>query len=147
MLRARWYKVLHDLLGSKTRTVLIVLSMAVGLFAVGIILSSRAILMDGLARSFAAINPSSGVVHTAQLFDEDFMRSVRAMPHVADADARRYIAARVEVEPGVWKNLWLFVIADYNDVRVDKVSPVSGAWPPPFREILIERSGDRKSVV
>ena len=36
------WAVLHDLLGSKTRTVLIVLSMAVGLFAVGIILSARA---------------------------------------------------------------------------------------------------------
>jgi len=80
MLRARWYKVLHDLFGSKTRTVLIVLSMAVGCFAVGIILSARAILMEGLAQSFAAIKPSSGVVHTAELFDEAFIRSVRSMP-------------------------------------------------------------------
>jgi putative ABC transport system permease protein len=140
MLRARWYKVLHDLLGSKTRTVLIVLSMAVGLFAVGIILSGRAILMEGLARSFAAINPSSGVVHTTELFDEAFVRTVRAMPDVQEADARRYIAARVETDAGVWKNLWLFVVADYDDVRVNKVSSLSGAWPPPPREILIERS-------
>src|SRR5512135_3030960 len=140
MLRARWYKVLNDLLGSKTRTVLIVLSMAVGLFAVGIILSARSILKAGLAQSFAAINPSSGVVHTTDLFDEGFIRSVREMPHVADADARRYIAARAEIEPGVWKNLWLYVIADYDDIRVDKVSSLSGAWPPPARQVLIERS-------
>jgi putative ABC transport system permease protein len=140
MLRARWYKVLHDLLGGKTRTILIVLSMAVGLFAVGIILSGRAILMEGLARSFAAINPSGGVVHTTELFDEAFVRTVRAMPNVQEADARRYIAARVETDAGVWKNLWLFVIADYDNVRVDKVSALSGAWPPPEREILIERS-------
>ncbi|HEY5983534.1 MAG TPA: FtsX-like permease family protein [Anaerolineales bacterium] len=140
MLSARWYKVLHDLLGSKTRTVLIVLSMAVGLFAVGIILSARDILMEGLAQSFAAISPSSGVVHTLELFDEDFIRSVRDMPHVADADARRYIPARVETSPGEWENLWLYVVADYNDVRVDKVSPLSGIWPPPPREMLVERS-------
>ena len=44
MLSARWHKVLHDVLGSRTRTALIVLSMAVGLFAVGIILSARTIL-------------------------------------------------------------------------------------------------------
>lgn len=140
MLRARWYKVLNDLLGSKTRTVLIVLSMAVGLFAVGTILSARSILQEGLAQSFAAISPSSGVVHTAELFDEGFIRSVREMPHVGDADARRYVAARAEIEPGVWKNLWLYVIADYGDIRVDKVSSFSGAWPPPPRQILIERS-------
>ena len=33
MLRARWYKVINDLFGNKTRTLLIMLSLAVGLFA------------------------------------------------------------------------------------------------------------------
>src|SRR5512140_3633215 len=89
MLRARWYKVINDLFGNKTRTLLIVLSMSVGLFALGIILSARTILSEGLAESFAAINPSSGTVRTAELFDENFLQSVRAMKDVQDADARR----------------------------------------------------------
>ena len=140
MLRPRWYKVIHDLFGNKTRTVLIVLSMAVGLFAIGIILSARSILSDGLRRSFAAINPSSGTVRTVEPFDEDFLQSVRSMPEVQEADARRNISARVEVAPGEWKNISLFVIADYNDIRVNKVGSQSGDWPPPEREILIERA-------
>ena len=74
MLRPRWYKVIHDLFGNKTRTLLIVLSMAVGLFAIGIILSARSILSEGLARSFAAITPSSGTVRTIEPFDEDFLQ-------------------------------------------------------------------------
>jgi putative ABC transport system permease protein len=140
MLRARWYKVIHDLFGNKTRTVLIVLSMAVGLFAIGIILSARSILSDGLARSFAAIHPSSGTVRTIEPFDEDFLQSVRSMPEVQEADARRNISARVEVAPGEWKNISLFVIADYDNIRVNKVTSQSGVWPPPEREILIERA-------
>jgi putative ABC transport system permease protein len=140
MLRPRWYKVIHDLFGNKTRTLLIVLSMAVGLFAIGIILSARSILSEGLAQSFAAINPSSGTVRTVEPFDEDFLESVRSMPEVQEADARRNISARVEVAPGEWKNISLFVIADYSDIRVNKVSSQSGAWPPPEREILIERA-------
>ena len=140
MLRPRWYKVINDLFGNKTRTLLIVLSMAVGLFAMGIILSARSIFSEGLAGSFAAINPSSGTVRTIELFDEDFLQSVRSMPDVQEADARRNISARVEVAPGEWKNITLFVIADYNDIRVNKVSSQSGAWPPPEREILIERA-------
>ena len=140
MLSARWYKVLHDLLGSKVRTVLIVLSMAVGLFAVGIILSARSILSEGLAGSFAAINPSSGTVRTMELFDEDFLRSVRSMPDVQEADARRSIGARVQVSPGNWKNLTLFVVSDYDDIRVNKIAPEMGAWPPPKHELLIERA-------
>jgi len=39
MLSSRWYKIWHDLWGNKTRTLLIVLSIAVGLFAVGTIVS------------------------------------------------------------------------------------------------------------
>src|SRR5512138_2407026 len=113
MLRARWYKVINDLFGNKTRTVLIVLSMAVGLFALGIILSARTILSEGLAQSFAAIDPSSGTVRTLELFNEDFVRSVRGMPGVADADARRNISARAEVGPDRWKNLTIFVVEDY----------------------------------
>jgi putative ABC transport system permease protein len=99
---------------------LIVLSMAVGLFAVGIILSARSILSTGLARSFAEINPSSGTVRTTEPFGEDFIESVRAMRDVQEADARRNVSARVEVSPGDWKNISLFVISDYNDIRVNK---------------------------
>lgn len=140
MLRPRWYKVINDLFGNKTRTLLIVLSMAVGLFAIGIILSARTILSEGLASSFATIHPSSGTVRTIEPFDEDFLQSVRAMPEVQEADARRNISARVEVAPGEWKNISLFVIADYNDIRVNKITSQSGSWPPPEREILIERA-------
>src|SRR5512138_1654891 len=140
MLRPRWYKVINDLFGNKTRTLLIVLSMAVGLFAIGIILSARTILSEGLANSFAAIHPSSGTIRTIEPFDEDFLEAVRSMPEVQEADARRNVSARVEVAPGEWQNISLFVIADYNDIRVNKVSSESGAWPPPEREILIERA-------
>ena len=140
MLRARWYKVINDLFGNKTRTLLIVLSMSVGLFALGIILSARTILSEGLAESFAAINPSSGTVRTAELFDENFLESVREMKDVQDADARRTITARLQTKSGEWKNLTIFVVADYDDIRVNKVTSESGAWPPPEREILIERA-------
>ena len=140
MLKPRWYKVINDLFGNKTRTVLIVLSMAVGLFAIGIILSARSILSEGLAQSFASIDPSSGTVRTAEPFDEDFLESVRSMDEVQEADARRSITARVEVRPGEWKNITIFVFADYDDIRVNKVTSQNGAWPPPEREILIERA-------
>ena len=55
MLKSRWHKILNDLWGNKTRTMLIVLSIAVGLFAVGTIVSAQAILTEGMAESFAEI--------------------------------------------------------------------------------------------
>jgi putative ABC transport system permease protein len=140
MLSSRWYKVLNDLWGNKTRTLLIVLSIAVGLFAVGTIVSARTILSTEMNKSYAAINPSSGTVRTVQPFDEPFVRSVRAMKDVEEADARRVIDARIQIGPGEWLNLAIFAVEDYDQVRVNKIWPQDGAWPPPEREILIERA-------
>ncbi|MEW5872923.1 MAG: ABC transporter permease [Chloroflexota bacterium] len=140
MIASRWQKVLNDLASSKTRTVLIVLSIAVGLFALGVIASARQQLASEMARSFAAIHPSSGTVRTLQPFDQDFIASVRAMPDVAAVDARRVLQVRLQTASGQWFNLQLFAVADYNDMRVNIIFPTQGAWPPPDREILIERA-------
>lgn len=139
MLKSRWFKIVNDLWGNKTRTLLIVLSIAVGLFAVGAIVSAQAILSDGMAESFAAINPSSGTVRTDELFEEDFVQAVRGMRHVTEADARRAFDVRVKTGPKEWKNLRVFAVPDYDDIRVNKIFPESGQWPPPEQEILIER--------
>jgi len=140
MLNSRWYKVFNDLWGDKTRTLLIVLSIAVGLFAVGTIVSSRTILSTEMDRSYAAINPSSGTVRTVQPFDEPFLRSVQAMRNVDEADARRVVNARIQIGPGEWLNLAIFAVEDYDHMRVNKIWAQEGAWPPPEREILIERA-------
>jgi putative ABC transport system permease protein len=118
---------------------LIVLSIAVGLFAVGAIVSAQTILSEGMAQSFAAINPSSGTVRTDELFEEDFLQAVRHMKNVAEADARRAFDVRVQIGPDEWTNLRIFAVPDYDDIRVNKISAESGAWPPPEHEILIER--------
>ncbi len=140
MLRSRWHKVLNDLWGNKIRTLLIVLSIAVGLFAVGTIVGAQAILSTGMAQSFTAINPSSGTVRTSELFEEDFVQAVQGMKNVAEADARRALDVRVEIGPDEWTNLRVFAIENYDDIRVNKVFPEGDAWPPPEQEILIERA-------
>ena len=123
MLSSRWYKVLNDLWGNKTRTLLIVLSIAVGLFAVGTIVSARTILSTEMANSYQAIVPSSGIVRTLEPFDEGFVRSVRSMRAVADADARRVLDVRAQVGPGEWISLRLFAVEDYDHMRVDNIWP------------------------
>ena len=153
MLNARWHKVLNDLWGNKTRTGLIVLSITVGLFAIGMIVSAQVILAGDLARGYAAINPSSGTIRTVETFDEDFVRSVRRMKGVKDADARMNLMVRYQVkrsgasenaassdENARWRDMLLFTVPDYDAIRVNKIRPLSGAWPPPSHAVLIERS-------
>src|SRR5512143_836634 len=125
MLKPRWYKVFNDLRGNKTRTALIVISIAVGLFAIGMTASAQVILSEELAKGYAAINPSSGTIRTVEPFDEDFVRSIRRMPGVADADGRTNLMVRFQVKSDGaattqetrWRDLLLFAVPDYDAMR------------------------------
>jgi putative ABC transport system permease protein len=167
MFSPRWRKVLRDLWGNKARTVLVVLSIAVGVFAVGMIAGSQVVFSRALTESWFSINPPSATLYTSP-FDEEMLWTVRHMPGVAEADGRRAFGVRFRVKPqgagavGVssnadaaqspgdaaqshgdaaqWRNLQISAYPDYNDIRVVQVKPVRGAWPPPKQEILIERA-------
>ena len=58
MLRPRWRKVLSDLLGNKIRSLLVVASIAVGLFAVGMITSMYVIITADMETGYRAVNPA-----------------------------------------------------------------------------------------
>jgi putative ABC transport system permease protein len=151
----RWRKVASDLWVNKTRTVLVVLSIAVGVFAIGMITASRAILTRGLATDYAASRPSSATIYTSDPFDDDLVNAARQTREVREAEGRHSLTIRVRTGPDEWRQLQLFALADYSDVRVNKVTVDRGAWPPPNREFLVERSsvpflkapvGDRVTV-
>ena len=70
MLSPRWRKVVRDLWGNKTRTLLVVLSIAVGVFAVGMVASTQVIFGRELNSSWAAVNPASASLFTGPFDDE-----------------------------------------------------------------------------
>lgn len=139
MLRPRWKKVIRDLWHQKTRTILVVLSIAVGVFAFGTIVAARANILDELRDSYLATNPASAII-TTRLFDDDLVDVVRAMDGVAAADGQRKVPARIKIGTNQWYDMDLFVIPDNSEKQVNLVQPDSGAWPPPKHAILIERS-------
>lgn len=139
MLKPRWRKVLRDLFSNKTRTVLVVLSIAVGVFAVGMILSSRVMLERDMNGGFQTANPFDISLRT-DLFDDDLVQAVQRTPGVAEAEGRRSFSVRVKVGPDEWRNLSLDAVQNYRENKINMIQPVSGAWPPPKREVLIERA-------
>ena len=48
-------------------------------------------------------------------------------------------AGRVKVGPDAWKNMKIFAIPDFDDMRIYKARRLSGNWPPKAHEILLER--------
>ncbi len=151
MLSPRWRKVVRDLWGNKLRTLLVVLSIAVGVFAVGMIAGAQESTMTAMNASWNATNPAHITLYT-DLFDEDLLWTVRHMPGVADAGGKRTFAVRFKnpaqlagqttagADPEKWRNLGLNTYPDFAAIPVGKVFPQSGAWPPPDRQVLIERA-------
>ena len=67
MLRPRWRKVLRDLWLNKNRTIVVVLSIAVGVFAVGTIATSQIILSRDLRAAYLATNPAHATMLTFEV--------------------------------------------------------------------------------
>ena len=126
LFRPRWRKVIRDLWMNKNRTALVVLSIAVGVFAVGTILNSRTALSDSLAKTYAATNPAHAVILTLTPFDEDLLKTIRNMSEIEDADARRGVTVRLQTGPNEWINTQLVAIPDFDDMKVSIVKPESG---------------------
>ena len=139
MLRPRWRKVLRDLWSNKTRTLLVVLSIAVGVFAIGMIGGSRVILMRDLSDTWMSVDPPSATLNT-EAFDDDLVQVVRKLPGIREAEARRTLVVRVQGGPDEWKNMRIFAIPDFDDMRIYKARRISGAWPPKTHEVLLERA-------
>jgi putative ABC transport system permease protein len=141
MIAPRWRKVLRELWLNKTRTLLVILSISVGVFAVGAVVGARAILARDLRIQYEATYEASMTIVASNL-DEQFVRSIARMPEVADAQGRGLHLLRVHLGEAR-SNLILYTIWDFDDVRLDRFFHEQGARVPGRREVLLERSSLR----
>jgi putative ABC transport system permease protein len=87
---------------------------------------------------YQATNPAHAQLYPSS-FDDQLVESVRRMDGVREAEGRLdEISARLKVGPDQWKPLRIDVL-NYDDQRLNLVSPVSGDWPPPKKQLIIER--------
>jgi putative ABC transport system permease protein len=133
-----WRKAIRDFWHERARTALVVLAIALGIAAFAAVLSSYAILTRELDRGYLATNPASAVIRVDSV-DNDLIKAILQNPEVSDAEPRRTISGQIKAGPVQWRNLILFVVQDYGNIRVSRLVPESGAWPPSTGEILIER--------
>lgn len=134
----RWRKALRDFWQEGTRTVLVVLAIALGIAGFTAVLSSYAVLTRELDRGYLATNPASASLKTDAI-DDKLVAAILSGHGVSDAEPRRVVSGRIKTGPMDWRNLTLFVVKDYGNIRVSKLVPEEGAWPPAAGEILIER--------
>ncbi len=138
-MRPRWRKVLHDLWDNKARTLLVVFSIAVGVFSIGVIAGAYQIISNDMSVSYAANRPSNVELRTAN-YDQDVLTSIHNTRGVSEAEGRRVVNFRVRAEGSdQWVSLDVVAVESFGENQVNLLRPVSGAVEAKKDEILLEK--------
>jgi len=138
MMRPRWQKVLADLRGNPGRTALVIASIAVGLFAFGVIATLYLVIRQDMREGYAATQPANIRLRTS-LIDEDMIDSIRKVAGVKDAQGARLLSLRLQKAPEEWITIELNSQKDFENSSISKLSLEEGTFNPSKRQILIER--------
>jgi len=106
MNRPRWQKVFSDLWKNKSRSVLVIASIAVGLFAIGIIAKSYLSISRDMQLGYQAVNPANIQVQTS-LIDQDMVDRVSHLAGVRVVEAARQVRMQVAGPGGTWEAISL----------------------------------------
>jgi putative ABC transport system permease protein len=140
MIQPRWRKVLADLWSNKTRSALTVLTIMVGLFAVGFVSGMKDIMLVDMNADHDAANPHSGMIYT-EPFDDDLVRTLHSVPGVADVEGRNSVLVRVQI-PGSEQKIPLSFqgFESVEERRIDQLRPSNPAQIPVLAkgDILLE---------
>lgn len=135
----RWRKIIRDLSAHRVRTLLVVLSIAIGIYAVGVVLGTRSILLREFEVDFAGSNPPNATFRTLD-FGDDLVRQAETWPGVENVEAVRTLSLPYEWEGREQDRLLsLQAFADFDDIQVGKVVPLGETpWPPGPGEVVLE---------
>jgi putative ABC transport system permease protein len=133
-----WLKVWRDLWHNKFRTVLVVLSTAVGVFALGLVFGMSGVMRARMTESHQASN-SPHIEMYPDWFDQDVIEAVLREPDVADVEGEMNTSFRWKlVGEDEWRDGTIVARADYEAQRMYPIDLLEGDWPT-GRALAVER--------
>jgi len=136
--QARWSKIFKDIWRNKSRSLLVILSIAVGVAAVGMVNNAARIIQRDLYNEYGAGNPALLQIYISP-FQVNLAKAVEDMRAVDAAEARRTESAFVLNQAGEWQDLTLNVVQDFDDLGINRFTDVDGVGKPGIRQILLEK--------
>ncbi|MBI3241704.1 MAG: ABC transporter permease [Chloroflexi bacterium] len=123
-------KVWRDLWNNKGRTVLVVLSIGVGVLALGMIFASNTLLTRQMTISQEASRPSNVILYLRGLVDDETVKSVARLPEVVDAEGLASLSIRWKPSlDAEWEQATVIALDDYENQKFDLIELRSGVWP------------------
>jgi putative ABC transport system permease protein len=137
MIRPRWYKVLADIWGNRVRSLLVIASIAVGLFAVGLIRSMQVYLSEDMPTSYASANPANIQIRVTA-YPNDFVDTIARIPGIADAEGAALIDLRLKTAPNTYIPITINALPDIEKMLINRVTLVEGTFPPRDQELVLD---------
>ncbi|MEO0565824.1 MAG: hypothetical protein AAF125_27190, partial [Chloroflexota bacterium] len=143
LLRPRWMKVVRDLWGNKSRTILVVLSISVGVIAFGGLYAARDALLNNLNTQFDASNHHDIEIILSDSaltgFTDEIVRWAARRDGVLQAQgvAQHSNTIFVNGEPF---DAAIKGYGDIENIEINRIVPEAGMFPPGRDEMVIERS-------
>lgn len=134
-----WHKVWYDLWHHKARTLLVILSIASGVFAIGAIFGMVDHLLGGMDSAHQASQPAHINIFLNTPIDRDTAVSLTRLPGVAGVEPANRLSLRYKTQAdGDWQDGTVTMRSDYNAQEYDLVTLLAGAWPSGM-QIGVER--------
>ncbi len=139
MNRPRWQKIFADVWGNRTRSILVVASIAVGLFAIGVISTIYLVVAQDMRSGYASINAANLYIQ-ADGITQDMVAHLNHVDGVRQVEGVRAFDLRVWNKKGDWQSISLEARLDPAQTQINRVIPLSGQWPPADNEIVVDQS-------
>lgn len=136
--RPRWRKIFLDLWENRTRTALVIASIAVGVFALGTIITSYVILAEDMEVSYSQAQPAN-IEFNIPSFDQSFVDTIAKIEGLERVEGRHRAVMRISKDNGAtWETLIVVGKEDFGASEIFVHELIDGASTPGRREILLE---------
>lgn len=133
----RWRKLLRDISGYRGRALALLIAVSVGVVSISTMLGAYGIVSREAPLNYLRTNPAHATVDVDDV-TTGVLATARSFPGVAIAEARAVVEGRAKVGEE-WIRMLLFVVEDFDTMKLNTFSRESGSWPPPTGSMLIER--------
>src|SRR5690606_11180075 len=139
-LRTVYKKSLRELWRNRSRTVMVALSVAIGVLGVGLIVTTYDVLVTDLYRRYASIRPAQVEIIVRGGATIDDLKGLDRVAGAREVQGRATYVARYRDAAGDWQSIEFAAFADPAEQSVNLVLLEEGSWPDRRREIAVERA-------
>ena len=136
---SRWKKVWADFWSNKGRTLLTIMTIMVGTFAVGFNSNMGLYMNESMDSDYLSANPSEAQVYASPLTD-DMVKIARTIPGVDTVEGFSSVGARIVRPDGTYVDINFTALEDPSRMTLNYLKPATG-------ETAIPKYGNKETII